>query len=196
MYDPRQILYFAVRFVLIFALLVLPWPFVQTIFSSGYRSGAQAFLGLILPQRLVIVEPYREIDQSSVDIKISIGNPRESRPDGLIPVKEITLDSRSMGWMPLAMFVALWGATPLSRPQRLKMLVAGIGGILSLIVAILLASACPGLLRNVGWQQVLSISIHRLLVDNLWISFVGPAMIWLGCLFACGAGVIPLAKRA
>ena len=127
-----------------------------------------------------MVEPHGEPGHLSVDTRISIADLRERRPDGSLPVKVIVLDSRSLGWLPFAMFIALWGATPLSWNSRWKTMALGLGGVLLFIAATVLASACAGMFQDDGWRQVLAGGAYHLLVENLWLSFVGPLLIWLG----------------
>jgi hypothetical protein len=179
MLNPRRILYLALRFVALFGLLVLPWPGFQASFAAGYQAGARAILGVILPNREVAVEPYHEPKHLSVDSRICLSDPRDRQTDGSLPVRVLTLDSRSLGWMPMAMFIALWGSTPLSWSERWKMLAAGSGGILLFVAATVLAHVCPAIFPEPGWRHFLAIVANHLLVENLWLSFVGPALIWL-----------------
>lgn len=175
----RQLLYFAMRFVVFFGLLVLPWPNFQATFAAGYQSGARVLLSLAFPRWQIAVEPHHEPKHLSVDTQISIGDPQQRRPDGTLPVKVITTDSRSLGWMPVAMFVALWGATPLKWGRRLKVLAVGLSGTLLFIAVTVLTSVWPVTVGETGWQSTLALVSYHLLVDNLWLSFVGPALIWL-----------------
>jgi hypothetical protein len=179
MIDSRKIFYFALRFVVCFGLLALPWWNFQASFAARYQPGARELLSLVFPYWQIDVEPCHEPEHPSVDTKISIGDPQERRPDGTLPMKVIITDSRSLGWMPIAMFVALWGATPLKWGQRLKVLAAGLGGTLLFIAVTILASVWPVMVGESGWQSILAMVSYHLLVDNLWVSFVGPALIWL-----------------
>ena len=179
MIDSGQLLYFALRFVVIFGLLVLPWWNFQSAFAAGYQSGTQKLLSLVFPHWNFYMESHHDTKYPSVDTQISISDPQQGRPDGTFPVKVITTDSRSLGWMPLVMFVALCGATPLSWGRRFKVLAIGLSGTLLFIAITILASVWHVMAGESGWQFNLALVSYHVLVDNLWLSFVGPTLIWL-----------------
>jgi len=184
MFDSRAPLRFAGRFLLIFVLLTLPWPGFRESYCRLIRSEAHWLLTTTLKNVIVIIEDNDDPQHPSVDTRITLGNRRDIRADGTGPVRVIVIDSRSLGWMPNAMFIALMGALASRTWFWLRGFFTGLLLVNVFIAATLWITVAHGYFEAsaAARLQICLGYANRLLVTNLWVSFVFPTMIWLGCL--------------
>jgi hypothetical protein len=141
-------------------------------------------LKLALPNTTGIVEKNADPAHPSVDTKISIDDRREFRSDGLARKKVIALDSRSLGWMPNVMVIALLGATPGYRPYHRRAFLISLLVVNLFISGTILVSICHGWFSGVffDWRGPYFSYAYRLFVLNLWMTFLVPTLIWIGSL--------------
>jgi hypothetical protein len=177
----KDIAAFSLRFAVIFGVLTAPWgPWID--FTHGVLLfETRVLLGLTFPWKLVEVEALHDPQHESINTRITLGDPREVRPAGKIPVKVLTLDTRSLGWMPHAVWFALCGATPTSWRRRLKMLGLGTLGIQLFFGITIFIMAFSALLPVSAppWESYVAEVLKHFLLDNLWLSFVTPVVIWI-----------------
>lgn len=171
---------FALRFVLTFIVLVLPWPPFQRSLTSLFQSEMRFLLGVAFPRALLRVEPYRDPQHSSIDTKISLEDVRDVRPDGQVPVKLITLDSRSVCWTPHAFWLALFAATPGVWRKKVKGFLTGTGLVQFFVATTIVMTALSAMPDpSPAWRVYLVAALNHLLLDNLWLSFVAPLIFWI-----------------
>lgn len=177
----RTLALFGLRFLVIFTLLVLPWKSFREFAGGVFQLESQLLLSVCLPQKLVDVEAYRDPQHRSIDTKILLSDPRNARPDGTVAAKVLTLDLFSLAWIPHAVWFALCGATPVTWPRRIKMVLAGIivtqllvgTTIFSTALTVVLPESAP------AWQSWVLAALNHLVLDNLWFSFVPPLLLWV-----------------
>jgi len=186
----KSVSLFALRFVVIFGLLVFPWPGLRSAFAVFMRSELRLVLRPMLASRDVCVRPHRDPAHPSADTEVAVADPKDLLPDGNLPAKVLTLDSRSVGWMPQAMILSLCAATGLSRTRRWRLLLGGLAFTHALVLATFAVSVLPILVTEASpaWLFWLVNGAYHVLVENLWMAFVGPFLIWLLCLFVSSTG--------
>jgi hypothetical protein len=178
---------FSVRFALLFALLVFPWPGFRPAFAE-VTERELAVLKLVLFNYSVEVGLHDDLRHQPVDIEVRIVDPRANPPADRVQVKIATFDSRSLAWMPHAMIIALCTATPLSWPRKWRMLLAGVLTTHVFVLMTFLVGVAPAFVTgetNV-WLRWTVLGAHRVLVENLWTSFVVPCLVWLCCVLLLG----------
>ena len=108
----------------------------------------------------------------------------------------IPFDSYSQGWIPLAMLIALGLATPLPWSKVMKALPAGVALIQILMAATILVSVSFNLASAAtpAGGPLCLMSANRLLVENIWFSFVPSFILWVAWL-AGGGHWKPLAGK-
>ena len=181
MLEPRVLGGFVLRFMLLFAVAIAPWKPFEAFTRSVFLAEAQGLLSLVLPQMEVRAEGCRDQRHTSIDSRISLRDPRNARPDGQVPTLVINCDSRSFGWMPHAVWFALCGATPVSWKRRIRMALTGLlalqvfvgGTVLTLVFSALMQNSSP------TWKTDGLAALNAVLIDNLWISFVIPWLVWI-----------------
>ena len=167
------------RFVVVFGLFMAPWPGVREFTEGLFHTELRALAGYVVPRMVVHVNPLRETAHEGIDTQVEMADRREMLPDGSVPVRGVTLDTRSIGWIPQAMIVALIVATPMSWKERAKAVVVGLVGT-NLIFALSLATAMAlaNNSKNASWiQPVISVA-YDITNQNLWFSFLFPAVLW------------------
>jgi len=187
---------FAVRFGLIFTVLVLPWPPLKNLIRDVFLTESELLLRLTLPYQPVEVQPYQDPEHSSIDSRVILGDPRNTPADRQAPVKVITLDGRSLAWIPHAVWFALCGSTPVSWPRRVKMLLVGFALVQIFVGVTVFSVVLGGLVQDSSpnWQTALLQVLNHLLVDNLWVSFVMPLLVW--CIWMAYRGEWPSVPTA
>ncbi len=172
MATARPIVAFALRLVILYAVLAAPWPGVRPGYAAMYRSAADLVLGSMLDGRLRFEPIPGAADGKDVMVRLRAAegsNQRLSMPH----------DSRLTGYLPTAELIALVLATPLAWPRRLIALAAGlmtvsafIGVRLAALVAYVYAheaTGAPGGLISAAYE-VLAVAPTP--------GFVVPVLIW------------------
>jgi hypothetical protein len=118
-----------------------------------------------------------------LDTQILLVDPAEVDSHGKTPVRILGLDSRGVGWIPTALFIALTLATPVS--WRRKGWALGLG-LLAVHVYLLLTvevyiwnESIPGAAGPVSLLKRIGDGLEETLVTQLGASFVVPTIIWL-----------------
>ena len=175
---------FVFRFVLLFGLLAWPWSGLHQAGSAWFRVETRFLVSTAFPQQAFCVEPLSDSRRPALDIQVLVPGQENVGPDGRTTALAIPFDSYSQGWMPLAMLIALGMATPLPWSKRIQVLLVGGGFIQLLIAATILVSVSfqlsNGVPPTVGHLPFMF--ANRLLVENIWFSFVPSFLLWAGWL--------------
>jgi hypothetical protein len=171
---------FAVRFALLFGVLAWPWPVVRQAVGAGLRAQARLLVGIALPGYACRVETCSDPRHTTLDSRVVVADLKKPGPDGQGPAVAIPFDSSSQSWIPLALWIALGAATPLPWSKRLKALLAGALVIQLLVAATILVHVSFSLTTGnwPAWQRLSLRLANRLLVENIWFSFVPPFLLW------------------
>jgi hypothetical protein len=184
------ILGFLWRFALVYGLLILPWPGWTALYAEGFRGLGNAIFGERDSECVLYFEPDQETrGLAAVDSRIAIANPRLADKNGNGPVTYLSLNTRSIGWIPTALIIALIMATPIPWRRRALALFWG----LLLTEAFVLISVALYI-----WNESTTISLHVLtpfwkelaadaeyvLITQLGASFSIPVLIWILVTFA------------
>ena len=178
-----QLVNFAVRFGLIFCLLVIPWPGLREGYAHIFQLESRALIKVALPATGSSVGGATESGQRWADTRIVLNPSGETTVERRLSSRTVLLDSRSLGWMPLAMMLAMIGATPLIQRHLWHALLAF--GLVNMCIGLTVVMAvCHALypLESSGWRGWIFLFADHLLVENLWTSFVIPALAWFGLL--------------
>ncbi len=185
MLRPKQIFFALARFAVIFGLLIFPWPGWNDIYGDYFRALGQAAFSRLDDQRIVLFEPHHvQHGFSSLDTQMTLGNRALVDRNGQGLVEQVDLDTRSIGWIPTALTMALILATPVPWRQRGWALVWG----LLLIHAFILfslqlwiwdESSALSLMRLSPFLQTVLDDLDYTLVTQLGASFSVPILIWI-----------------
>lgn len=186
--DPKRLLWFFVRFVVVFGLLVFPWPGFREQFACGLQGELRVFFHLTLPRLGVEVRYGDRAIHSAGDTEIWKSSPATTHHGGQLEVKKLVCDSRSLGWMPHAMMLALCSATPLTWKRWCRVFLSGVIGTHLLVLATFTAGLFSTYADEISNSLVrwLVMGAGHILIDNLWISFVGPFLLWIVALVIFG----------
>lgn len=173
--DRWSMVRFGFGFGLAFLLLTGPWSAPANTYARVLRSEIHALAPWLPGLGIVQVRQLADPQRPKADLEILLSGPEPAA------VRGTRLSSRSLGWMPVAMTLALALATPLDWRRRVKAIGMGVCGmnlltLLSISLLVLIAGQDE---HTPAWQRV-TVSIGcQLLVSNLWVSFVGPILLWL-----------------
>ena len=188
----RLILGFLIRFVIVFGLLILPWPGWNEFYGQGFRALGNAVFGREDEKCILYFEAHRQTRGfSAVDTRITIGNRQLVDSNGKGPVTLLELNTRSVGWLPTALTIALIVATPVPWRRRWRALVWGVLLIhafilFSVAVYIWNESATVSLVTlSPLWKQIAD-ALEYTLVVQMGASFSIPVLIWVAVLFRQG----------
>jgi hypothetical protein len=185
----RLILGFLIRFVVVFGFLILPWPGWNEFYGQGFRALGNAVFAREDERWILHFEAHRQTRGfSATDTRITVGNRHlvDSSSKGVITFLE--LNTRSVGWLPTALTIALIVATPVTWRRRWWALLWGV----LLIQAFILFSVAVYIwnesttvsLVTVSplWKQIAD-ALEYTLVFQMGASFSIPVLVWIAVLF-------------
>lgn len=124
--SPDRLLGFFLGVAVIYLLLVVPWNGWKETYADYFRSLANGIFGVSTEERTLRFDLNHGILQPlSLDTDITVNNRDMIGPDGHPYAMHIGIDSREVGWLPMALFLALVLATPVSWPRRIAALFWG-----------------------------------------------------------------------
>ena len=180
-----SLLAFLLRFILVFGLLIAPWPGWNEIYAHYFRALGQLAFSRDEGKRIVAFSPgSAATDAPPLDTRITLGNRDLLDSSGRGLTKETGLDTRSIGWVPTALTVALIAATPIPLRRRVSAILGG----LVLLHAFVLVSIQAWIWNNSPDVSLLTLSsfwkdvaddLDYTLLDQLGASFSVPVLIWI-----------------
>jgi hypothetical protein len=181
-------LLFILRFVVLFGLLVYPWPGFREQFARGLHTELRAFFHVLFPGQAFEV---RYVDRSTYkagDTEIWKLSASAKKRGGQVTVTALACDSRSLGWMPHAMILALCAATTLRWRKWWKVALTGFLATHLLVCATFMTASFSTYADEISnsLARWLVTGADHILVDNLWVSFVGPFLMWIVALVVFG----------
>jgi hypothetical protein len=187
----KMLVCFGLRFACLFLLLAWPWPGLRNLVCAGFRAQTRLLGSATLPRQSFRVEAFSDSRHSTVDTVVLLTGLRTPGPAGGLSAAEIPFDSTSQGWIPFAMWIALCVSTPLPWSKRWRGLLAGALVVQVLVMATILVSLYFNLTNLTSqasslWPRFPLLLANRLLVENIWFSFVPPFVLWVGWLAGRG----------
>jgi len=138
----KALIGFVCRFVLIYGLLIAPWPYVTEAYAQFFRAGGNFLFGSFGSNGLVLFEAHPRADRV-IDTSIELYNREQigQSPAGGTFVIQAIASSRYMGYLNTAFVIALILATPIPWRRRGWALLWGvilIHGFIAFTLAILI----------------------------------------------------------
>jgi len=183
MKRPGPIARLLLGFTLLYGLLIAPWPGWNDAYGGYFRALGRASFPDSGGRRLIRFEA-AHTGQTSIDTSITIANRDKADAKGHIPAEVLGLDTRSVGWVPTALILALTAASPVPWRRRLWALA---WGLLLVHLFILLSVSCYiwdesadlALTTISPFWKVVADGLVETLITQLGVSFVAPALIWV-----------------
>jgi len=181
--DP--VIGFVFRFVVVFGLLIAPWPGWNELYGQYFRGLGQMAFSRDEGKRIVVFEPNeRQPGFLNLNTRMTLGNRDLLDGAGKGPVKRTELDTRSIGWVPTALTMALILATPIPWRRRGPALLGGLILVHCFIIFSLQAwiwDNSPDLslmTLSAFWKEVAH-ELNYTLINQLGASFSVPVLIWI-----------------
>jgi hypothetical protein len=169
---------FALQFALIFSILIAPWPGQTAAYGAYFRTIGQDFFDTLGEGSNI---QFSADSNGSFDTAVMLSK-ADDRKTGRSWRRE--LDSRSIGWIPTALVVALVLATGLPWRRRLGALLAGVALTQAFILFSVLTwvwdySSLSEYSAGLGptWHSIAA-ELDYTFLDQLGISFSAPVLIW------------------
>jgi hypothetical protein len=173
------------RFVVIFGLLIAPWPGWNGVYGDYFRGLGEVAFSRDEGKRVVVFAPSEggAVSQG-LDTRMTLGNRDLTDGGGKGVVKRTDLDTRSIGWVPTALTMALILATPIPWRRRGAALAGGLVLVHCFILFSLQAwiwdnSSDVSLMRLSGFWQEVAGELDYALINQLGASFSVPVVIWI-----------------
>jgi hypothetical protein len=186
MFPARSIVGFCVRFILIYGLLIAPWPGLEGAYAKFFRAGGGFLFESFGSKGKVIFEPYSQKDVA--DTTLTLVNRKQIGPDGQAPAWWTHISSRYSGYLDAVFVVSLILATPIPWSRKSRALFLGVilihlFIILKLATAILYAynnNQYLGVIKlNSLWASLLDHTYQGFLRNNLESGLVAAVLIWI-----------------
>jgi exosortase/archaeosortase family protein len=116
----RVVQRFARRLLVLFCLLVVPWPGLNRVSGQALRSFGNAVFSRAAGPREVSFEALGEIGT-----RVVIANRGLLGADGSGPVRNLDFNTLAFTWRPFCLLLALLFATPMTASERLQTVVLG-----------------------------------------------------------------------
>ncbi|HTB77079.1 MAG TPA: hypothetical protein VK762_27730 [Polyangiaceae bacterium] len=192
MRSPKsEILVFAARFALFFALVMIPWPGLGRVFNATFSVIASMAVDACIddPDVLARFHPAdpEKPDEASLGVWDTVFSVTRARDDA--PLK-VPLPLRRLAYVPLATFVALALATPVIRPRKLRILRWGLALLLfrlALTVALPIARNLEAFGRDSVLDWLARVVYYGLL-EPPNLMYGAPVVVWFLLLFATSPG--------
>jgi hypothetical protein len=190
---------FMVRFVLVYGLLLVPWPGWPAAYGRYLHALGNAAFGRESARASVQVRGAINPPSPVIDTEILFAVPAAGAADPSAP-RILGLDSRGVGWVPTALCLALVLATPLPWRRRLGALLLAALAVqtyILLVLGVYLWNQSGGLLpvAFLPFNSTLGDGLEETLVTQIGPSFVVPALIWLAVVAAVFPRPSPAAPR-
>ncbi len=114
----RSITRFLIQLVVVYGLLLAPWPGWREHYSSWVCGLARTVFSSEHGKLLVRFEPEGATTSHPLDTRITLANRELLAPNGSGPARILGLDAHGVGWVPTALFLALTISTPLPWRKR------------------------------------------------------------------------------
>jgi hypothetical protein len=179
----RPIARFIGMFAVLYGLLIAPWPGINKAYGSYFMAFGRVAFSELRGHRILRFEA-AEPSPHPVDVKITMANVEKLDAQGRGHARILFLDSRSVGWVPTALVLALILATPVPWARRAWALFWGlllVHGYIAFAVACYVWNESSDLnlvALTPFWKEVVS-GLEETLVTQLGASFVVPFLIWL-----------------
>ena len=189
MLSRKLILSFLLWFVVIYGVLIFPWPGWNDLYSQAFRGVGNGLFGSDQGSRVVHFEAFRQTQGfASIDSRIILGNRDLIDATGKAPACLLGIDPRSIGWTPTALTLALIAATPIPWQRRLWGMVVGF-----VLIQVFIAATVWVYIWNEStnislitlspfWKPVAD-ALQYTLVTQMGISFTVPVLIWIAVVF-------------
>ena len=181
--TPKGVVRFLGLFLLVFGLLMAPWPQLGRAYRKFYIAGAVFLLGSIRPTGTVTFEP---LSDSEYDMNVTLYNRARLAPDGNVVAIQTRHSSRHAGYLYVAFLAALILATPVPPRRKAWALFFGIiliHGLITLQLALRILHAFHNrplsmFVMSTFSKRVLSIA-HQAFAVNVTFGFVVCVFIWI-----------------
>jgi hypothetical protein len=181
--TPKGIIRFFCLFLLVFGLLMAPWPRLGRAYTRFYSTSAAFLFGSFGSKGIVRFEP---LSDSEYDLNVSLYNRARPGPDGGIAGIQTRHNSRLAGYIYVAFLTALILATPIPWRRKGWALFWGIiliHGLVASKLALRILYAFNNkplsmFALNPFCKRVLSIT-HQAFAVNVTFGFIVCVFIWI-----------------
>jgi hypothetical protein len=181
--TPKGIIRFFCLFLLVFGLLMAPWPRLGRVYTRFYSIGASFLYGSIGSTGTVRFEPLKD---NEYYLYVTLFNRARQAADGGVARIRTRHNSRHAGYMYVAFLIALIMATPISSKRKLWALFWGvilIHGLVALKLGLRIFHAFnnkPLYLFSLSpfSRRFLSIT-HQVFAVNVTFGFIVCVFIWI-----------------
>ena len=183
---------FLLSFAVLYVLVLAPWPGWRETYAEYFRALANLVYGHHGGVWTAFLEPCpRTKGFASMDSQIVLYANRAIDEVGNVRASFLGIDSRSAGWLPTGLTLALILSLPLTLKQRIGALFLGLlatQGYALAVIGIYLFNRAPeaGILTVPNWMGSICDALEWTFVTQMGPGFVVPIMIALGASILAG----------
>ena len=183
---------FFIRLAILYALVLAPWPGWRESYGDYFRALGNLVYGHHGGTWTAYLEPcLRTKGFASMDSQIVLYENKAIDRDGNVRVYLLGIDSRSIGWLPTGLALALIAALSLIVYQRVFAILLAFLAMQVYVLAVIgiyLLNRAPkaGIISVPGWMASLSDALEWTFVTQMGPGFVIPILIAIGCVIVAG----------
>ncbi len=182
--ELKAIAKFGLLFAVLYTILIIPWPGFDRLYSGYFRAMGTLVFFREGGNEEVTFSPSVAPLAPNLDTQFRLGNRDTGAMGGKLVHVKTDIDSRSIGWVPTALTIALILATPIPLRRRLWSLA---GGLVLVHVFVLFTlqswiwnnSAAVGLVTFSDFGKQMADALNYTLMSQLGASFSIPVLIWI-----------------
>ncbi len=194
----KLLFFFTGRVVLLYVILIFSWPGWSQAYGDYFRAMGNFVFNRESNFRVVFSQNREMGDLRKGDTIVDVRNWNQIDARGIVPTFRLAIESRRIGWIPTALFIALVLASPLSWLRRLRAL--GLGLVALQFFLLMTLQICIWSESSLHFSQTLSplnqkwIGLVEDLVVHSYIVWFVPVLLWAVALLQTPDWIVRAAK--
>ena len=188
----REMIRFAALFAVLYAIVLIPWPGWREFYGNYFRALGNGMYAHRNGAWAAYFEPYLQTKGfETMDLQIVLYSNQQIQGDGNVRACFLGIDSRSIGWLPTGLTLALILPFPLPFSRRVIAALIGVAAIQLYVLGVIgiyLLNRMPdaSITCFPDWFKSVTDALEWTFVTQIGPGFMVPVLIALGAIIMAG----------